>query len=174
MVETSGPGHSFLAGVCQEWEQEADHAAGLGMRVVKIRTGVVLGAGGGAVERLVSAFKSKMGGKLGSGKQWMPWIHMNDIVGIYRFALEHDITGVFNGVAPHPARNEALCEALGQVLGEPSKMSVPEFALKMMFGEMSEVLLASQKVLPEATLKSGYEFLYTDVKSALQEAVKPA
>lgn len=174
LVETSAPGDSFLAGVCQEWERAADRAMEIGLRVVKIRTGVVLGSGGGAVDRLVSAFKSKMGGKLGSGKQWMPWIHMSDSVGIYKFAVENEVSGVLNGTAPHPARNEALTEALGQVMGEPTKMTVPEFALKMMFGEMSEVLLGSQKVLPEATLKSGYEFRYTDVKSALQDAVHPS
>lgn len=173
LVETSRPGESFLAEVCQEWEREADHAAESGVRVVKIRTGVVLGSGGGAVERLVSAFKSKMGGKLGSGKQWMPWIHMSDIVGIYKFAVEHDVAGVLNGSSPVPARNEDLTAALAEVMDVSAKMSVPEFALKMMFGEMSEVLLGSQKVLPEATMKSGYDFRYTDVKMALQEAVHP-
>jgi uncharacterized protein (TIGR01777 family) len=171
LTEQSAPGASFLSGVCTEWEAEADEAAKLGIRVVKVRTGMVLGAGGGALARLVTAFKTKMGGKLGSGTQWMPWIHMADLTGIFRFAAEGDVSGVLNGTAPNAVRNEAFTEALGEAMGEPAKMTIPEFALKMMFGEMSEVMLASQRVAPEATLASGYQFQFSEVGAAVRDAL---
>jgi uncharacterized protein (TIGR01777 family) len=171
LTEQSVPGSSFLSGVCQEWEAAADEATKLGVRVVKLRTGMVIGSGGGALARLVSAFKTKMGGKLGSGSQWMPWIHMSDLTGIYRYAAEHDVSGVLNGAAPHAVRNEEFTEALAQALGEPGKLSIPEFALKMMFGEMSEVMLASQHVIPEATLASGYQFQFSEIGAAVRNAL---
>jgi uncharacterized protein (TIGR01777 family) len=170
LTEASAPGTGFLPEVCTAWEQEADQAASLGIRVTKIRTGMVLGHGGGALARLVGAFKTKMGGKLASGKQWMSWIHMADLVGLYRYAVEHDIHGAFNGTSPHPVRNEAFTEALGEAIHEPSKVTIPEFALKMMFGEMSEVMLASQRVFPEATLKAGYGYCFSDLWDALRDA----
>ena len=171
LTEQSAPGKSFLSGVCQEWEAEADSAAKLGVRVVKIRTGMVLGADGGALARMVSAFKTKMGGKLGSGSQWMSWIHMTDLTGLYRFAAEHEVSGALNGTAPNPVRNEAFTEVLGEALSEPSKMSIPEFALKMMFGEMSEVMLASQHVIPEATLAAGYPYEFAEIGAAVRNAL---
>jgi len=174
LTEESAPGSGFLSDVCQEWEKEADQAAQLGLRVVKIRTGMVVGAGGGAVNRLIPTFKAKMGGKLGSGKQWMPWIHMRDIVGIYQFAAERDVFGVLNGTAPNPVRNEEFTEAFGSALEEPWKLQVPEFALKMMFGEMADVVLSSQRVLPEATLAAGYQFRFTDIHAALNDVLKAA
>ena len=171
LTETSPVGKSFLSGVCQEWEAAADEAVKSGMRVVKVRTGLVLGANGGALARLVTAFKTKMGGKLGSGAQWMPWIHMADLTGIYRYAAEHEVSGVWNGAAPNAVRNEMFTETLAAALGEPAKMSIPEFALKMMFGEMSEVMLASQHVVPEATLAAGYQFQFSDVADAVRNAL---
>jgi uncharacterized protein (TIGR01777 family) len=172
LFETSAPGSTFLSEVCREWEQEADTAQALGLRVVKIRTGMVLGPGGGALARLVSAFKTKMGGKLGSGKQWMSWIHLADIAGLYRYAAEHEISGVLNGTAPQPVRNEEFTEVLAHALDEPGKLSIPEFALKMMFGEMSEVMLASQRVLPQATERAGFTFRFPELPAALQDAVR--
>jgi uncharacterized protein (TIGR01777 family) len=171
LTEQSARGDSFLSGVCEEWEAAADGAAKLGIRVVKLRTGMVLGAGGGALARLVTAFKTKMGGKLGSGTQWMPWIHMADLTGIFRFAAEGEISGVLNGTAPNAVRNDAFTDALGEALGEPTKISIPEFALKMMFGEMSEVMLASQHVIPENTLASGYQFQFSEVGAAVRSAL---
>ncbi len=172
LSEASAPGTSFLAEVCQEWEREADAAAASGIRLVKIRTGMVLGAAGGALARLVPAFNSKMGGKLGSGKQWTSWIHIRDIVELYRFALEREVAGVLNGTAPNPVRNDAFTEALGAALDQPAKLSIPEFALKMMFGEMAEVMLASQKVIPEATERAGFQFRFPEVAAALRDAVR--
>ena len=171
LTETSALGKSFLSEVCEEWEQEAAKAVPLGVRVVSIRTGMVLGPGGGALARLVNAFKTKMGGKLGSGKQWMPWIHIADAIELYRYALENGLTGVYNGTSPYPVRNETFTEALGDALHEPSKISVPEFALKMMFGEMSEVMLASQRVLPERTQQSGFEYRFPEISPALRDVV---
>jgi hypothetical protein len=170
LTEASTPGKGFLPEVCIEWEHAADEANSLGIRVAKIRSGMVLGAGGGALARLVNAFKTKMGGKLGSGKQWMSWIHMADLVGIYRHAIEHDVHGTFNGTAPHPVRNEAFTEALGEAIHEPSKVAIPEFALKMMFGEMSDVMLASQRVLPQNTQRSSFEFQFSEILPALKDA----
>ena len=171
LTEESTPGESFLAGVCQAWEREADQAAGLGLRVVKIRTGMVLGSDGGALKRMITAFRTKMGGKLASGKQWMSWIHLSDLVALYEFAAANQVSGVLNGTSPHPVRNEEFTEALGEALNEPSKIAVPEFALKMMFGEMAEVMLASQKVFPIATERAGFTFRFPDILAALQDAV---
>lgn len=172
LTEQSAPGNSFLSGVCREWEAEADRASAFGVRVSRIRTGMVLGSGGGALARLVTAFKTKMGGKLGSGTQWMAWIHMADLTGLYRFCAERDVSGVFNGTAPNPVRNETFTEALGEAMGEPTKISIPEFALKMMFGEMSEVMLASQRVLPVAAQAAGYEFQFPEVGAAVKNALE--
>ncbi len=174
LTEASAPGRGFLAEVCQEWEAEADIATALGVRVVKIRTGMVLGHGGGALARLVSAFKTKMGGKLGSGKQWMSWIHLDDIAGLYRFAAEQPVAGVLNGTTPVPIRNEEFTEILAATLDQPAKLSIPEFALKMMFGEMAEVMLASQRVLPKATEAAGFPYRYPGLAEALREAVREA
>ena len=174
LVEFSAAGRGFLADLCQDWEREAGAATELGVRVVKIRTGMVLGAGGGALARLVPAFQTKMGGKLGSGKQWMPWIHLSDISGLYRHAVEHDAEGVWNGTAPHPCRNEEFTEVLGNALEQPTKLSVPEFALKMMFGEMADMMLCSQKVRPQAAELAGYPFRFPEIGPALQDAVREA
>ncbi len=174
LTETSAPGTGFLAEVCREWEQEADAASTLGLRVVKMRTGFVLAADGGALARLVGAFKTKMGGKLGSGKQWMPWIQMADVAGLYRFAVERDVAGIFNGSAPNPVRNEEFTEELGKALNEPAKMTIPEFALKMMFGEMAEVTLASQRALPQAAERAGYQFRFPQIAGALEASLKKA
>jgi uncharacterized protein (TIGR01777 family) len=172
LVETSAPGRSFLSEVCREWEQEADRALDLDIRVARIRTGMVLGPRGGALARLITAFKTKMGGKLGSGKQWMSWIHVADLVGLYRYAAEHDVAGAFNGTAPNPVRNETFTDALGHALEEPTKVTVPEFALKMLFGEMAEVMLSSQRAFPEAAERAGFEFRFPEITSALQDAVR--
>jgi uncharacterized protein (TIGR01777 family) len=172
LTEESAPGTGFLAGVCQDWEHEADGASALGLRVVKLRTGMVLAHGGGALARLTHAFRTKMGGKLGSGKQWMPWVHMADLVALYQLALDSEIAGVFNATSPNPVRNEDFTHALGDAMGEPTKVTVPEFALKMLFGEMSEVLLASQRVLPKATEAAGFTFRYPEIADTLRDTVK--
>jgi uncharacterized protein (TIGR01777 family) len=167
LTEDAAPGKGFLADTCLEWEAKADLAAALGMRVVKVRTGIVLGSGGGALKEMLTPFKAGVGGKLGSGRQWMPWIHIDDIVGIFRHALESPVTGPLNGAAPGIVTNADFTAALGHALHRPTVLPAPEFALKMMFGEMADVLLASQRVVPAATEKSGYKFLFPELGRAL-------
>ena len=167
LSEASAPGTGFLADVCREWEEKADLAQALAMRVVKVRTGVVLGPEGGALKQMLPPFKAGVGGRLGTGQQWMPWIHLDDIAGIFRHALETAVSGPLNGVAPGIVTNADFTTALGHALHRPSLLPVPEFALKLMFGEMAEVLLGSQRVEPQATVKSGYAFRYPELGAAL-------
>src|SRR5207302_8860874 len=146
LTETSAFGNDYLAEVCQEWEKQAATAESLGIRVARIRTGVVLGKGGGALQKMLPPFKAFVGGKIGSGKQWMSWIHLDDLVGVIRYAMEHPLSGVVNGTAPNPATNSQFTGELAAALHRPALFPVPTFALKVMFGEMSEVLLSSQRV----------------------------
>jgi uncharacterized protein (TIGR01777 family) len=165
--ESSAPGKDFLAEVCVGWEKWADSAARLGLRVVKIRTGIVLGKDGGALAKMLPAFRLFAGGELGSGKQWMPWIHVDDIVAMYRFAIESSVTGVLNGTAPHPVTNAEFTAKLGKVLHRPTFFRVPEFALQALYGEMSEVLLTGQRVLPAAPQAVGFQWKYPGLEEAL-------
>jgi uncharacterized protein (TIGR01777 family) len=168
--ETSPAGRGFMSELCEEWEREAGRAAELGMRVVQVRTGVVLSADGGALQKMLRPFKLGLGGPLGSGKQWFPWIHIKDIVGIFRHAiLTAALTGPVNGVAPQPVTNGEFTRELGRELHRPAFLPVPEMALKVLMGEMAEVLVGSQRVVPEATLASGYEFRYPMLSEALAD-----
>lgn len=167
LTEASAPGKGFLPDICREWEEKADLAAALAMRVIKVRTGVVLGPGGGALAQMLTPFKAGVGGRLGDGRQWMPWIHIDDIVGIFLHAIESSATGPLNGVAPGIVTNADFTTALGHALHRPTLLPVPVFALKLMFGEMAEVLLASQRVLPQATEASGYHFRHPSLPDAL-------
>ncbi len=171
LTEQSGQGRGFLADVCREWEQEADGAAVLGMRVVKIRISVVLGKDGGALKQMLPPFRAGVGGKLGSGKQWMPWIHVNDLVGLLRFALEHEIAGVFNGASPEPVTNAKFTEAMSGVLHRPAIFPVPGLALKLLFGEMAQVMLSSERVLPKAAEAAGFKFTFPEIRAALRDVV---
>jgi uncharacterized protein (TIGR01777 family) len=165
--EDAAPGRGFLPDVCRQWEEKADLAQALGMRVVKVRTGIVMGPNGGALERMLPPFKAGVGGRLGDGRQWMPWIHIDDIAGIFRHAIEGDASGALNGVAPGVVRNAEFTAALAKALHRPAMLPVPRFALKLMFGEMADALFDSQRVAPRATEKSGYRFQYREVDSAL-------
>ena len=171
LTEQSGQGRGFLADVCREWEQEADGAAALGMRVVKIRISVVLGKDGGALKQMLPPFRAGVGGKLGSGKQWMPWIHVNDLVGLLRFALENEIAGVFNGASPEPVTNAKFTEAMSGVLHRPAILPVPGLALKLLFGEMAQVMLSSERVLPKAAEAAGFKFTFPEIRAALRDVV---
>src|SRR5438105_6320752 len=133
LTESSAFGNDYLSEVCQEWEQQAAAAESLGIRVARIRTGVVLGKGGGALQKMLPPFKAFVGGKIGSGKQWMSWIHLDDLVGSIRHALTHPMSGVFNGTAPNPVPNSEFTEKLASALGRPALLPVPGFALKAMF-----------------------------------------
>jgi uncharacterized protein (TIGR01777 family) len=167
LTESSAPGSGFMADVCIAWEKEADLAESLGIRLVKLRTGVVLGANGGALAKMLPPFKAGMGGKLGHGDQWMSWVHIDDLVGIIQHALENPLRGPLNGTAPKPVTNADFTKALGHALSRPAVVPMPAFSLKFMFGEMADVMLASQRVLPKAAEAAAYTFRYPALEPAL-------
>ena len=172
LSESSAPGSGFLAEVCVEWEKAADEALTLGTRVVKLRTGVVLGRGGGALARMLRPFRMGVGGKLGSGRQWMSWIHLADLIGLIEFAIaDTKVSGPLNGTAPNPATNAELTRGLAGELHRPAILPAPAFGLKLMFGEMASVLLDSQRVLPRVALDRGYRFRYPELLPALRSVV---
>jgi hypothetical protein len=169
LTEASAPASGFLAELCKEWEREAEAAEPLGIRVVRLRIGVVLGAGG-ALARMLPPFKMGVGGRLGSGKQWMSWIHIDDVAGLIRFALEQPLLqGPVNATAPNPVTNAEFTGILARALGRPAFMPVPAVALKTLFGEMSSVLLDSQRVLPRAAESAGYSFKFPELAGALNQ-----
>jgi uncharacterized protein (TIGR01777 family) len=168
--ETSVAGRGFMTEVCLEWEREAERATECGIRVVEVRTGVVLSRDGGALKKMLGPFKLGIGGPLGSGKQWFPWIHVNDIVGIFQHALVTSaLRGPVNGVAPEPATNKEFTQELARALHRPAFLPVPEAAMRVLVGEMAEVLFGSQQVLPKAALDSGYRFQYPGLAGALAD-----
>lgn len=168
--EQSTPGSDFLAGVCAAWEHEAFAAEPLGVRTVVIRIGVVLGKEGGALGRMLLPFRLGLGGRLASGRQWMSWIHLEDLVGLFARALvTGEATGVVNGVAPQPVTNAGFTAALGHALHRPALMPVPGFALRLVLGDMSTVLLASQRVRPRAAERLGFQFRYSEIGPALAD-----
>ena len=173
--ESSSMGSGFLAEVCRDWEAEADGAADLGMRVVKLRIGLVLGADGGALAAMLPVFRSYLGGRLGSGKQWMSWIDVTDLAAMVKWAVEGEVSGVVNGVAPAPVRNSEFTKTLGKVLGKPAFLQVPAAVLRTGMGEMSEMVLGSAKVIPKAASERGFEWKYPDLEAALSQccAAKP-
>ncbi len=170
LTEASPAGSGFLADVTREWEAAADGATALGMRVVKIRIGVVLGKNGGALAKMLPVFRAGLGGKLGSGRQWMSWVHLDDLAGLFRFALENDaVSGVLNGTAPNPVRNAEFTRDLAGVLHRPALFTVPGAALRLMFGEMATAVLGGQRVLPAATEGAGFRFRYPELRPALED-----
>ncbi len=167
LTESSSSGTGFLADVCVAWEAEARKARSI--RNVQCRIGIVLGEGGGALKPMVPLFQSGMGGPLGSGSQWMSWIHLDDLVGLMVWALENPhVEGVLNGVAPNPVRNREFSQTLARTLRVPALLAAPSFALRLALGEMSKVVLASQKVFPTRPLDKGFRFKYSDLNSALE------
>jgi hypothetical protein len=168
ITETSTTGADFLAELCREWEQEAGAAEALGLRVAKIRIGIALGKEGGALEKMLPPFRAFVGGKIASGKQWMSWIHVDDVVGIICHALENPVSGVLNGTSPTPVTNEKFTSELASALHRPALFPVPAFALKLIFGEMSQLLIGGQRVLPKATEAAGYRFQHPDLAEALR------
>jgi len=166
--EASLAGRGFLAGVCIEWEREALAAEALGIRVVCLRIGIVLAPGGGALARMITPFKMGAGGRLGSGKQWMPWIHVDDVVGALLHASRKvEVRGAMNAVSPHPVTNAEFTRALGRAVHRPAFLPVPKAALRLAFGEMSEILMASQRVLPRVASRTGFAFKHTELAAAL-------
>lgn len=172
LTEQSPPGGDFLASVCQEWEQQAQAAQQHGVRVVNPRLGIVLGPGGGALGKMLTPFRLGVGGRLGSGRQWMPWVHLDDVIGILLHALERDdVQGPINAVAPEPVTNRQFTKVLARVLHRPAVFPAPAFALKLGLGQFADVLLGSQRVLPAEALRSGYQFKHTDLEAALRTCV---
>jgi uncharacterized protein len=174
LTEESAPGEGFLPDVCVEWEAEARKVEDLGARVVCLRIGVVLAKDGGALEKMLTPFKFGVGGTVGSGKQWMSWIALDDLVRVIHFALENaELNGAVNTVSPIPATNEEFTKTLGKVLRRPTILPVPEFAIKMLFGEMGEtLLLQGARVLPEKLEKSGFEFKFPKLEDAMEHVLE--
>jgi uncharacterized protein (TIGR01777 family) len=169
VTEDAPPGTDFLSQLCLNWETEAKRAEPLGMRVVLLRTGIVLGAGGGALEKMVPPFKWFSGGPLGSGKQWMSWIHLDDHVALILYLIDHQqAVGPINGTAPNPERNKDFSRALGKVLHRPSWMPVPGILLRIGLGDMADMLLTGQRVVPAAAQRLGFEFRYPTLPEALK------
>jgi uncharacterized protein len=174
LTEESAPGGGFLAEVCQEWEAATHPAAEAGIRTVAIRTGVVLSREGGALAKMLPAFKMGVGGKIGDGRQWMSWIDVQDLVGAIHHILKSDLLyGPVNMVAPRPVTNAEFTQTLASVLSRPAVFPMPAFAVKLLFGEMGDtVLLGSQRVEPTQLVSSGYPFRFRDLRASLQNTLK--
>ena len=169
VTEENGPGSDFLSRVCGDWEEEAKRAEDYGLRVARLRTGIVLGKGGGALAKMIPPFKLFIGGPLGSGKQWMSWIHLEDEIDLIQFLIENpDARGAVNATAPNPVTMKEFCQTLGGVLHRPWWAPVPAFALRAMLGEMAEMLLTGQRVISAAAQKLGYSFRYPTLREALR------
>lgn len=168
--EESAPGTGFLADVCADWEAAVRPAANLGIRTAIVRIGIVLGRNGGALGKMLPLFRLGAGGRLGSGRQWMSWIHLDDLIEVFAAALADDrVSGIVNGVAPHPVTNAEFTRTLARILRRPALVPAPAFALRLALGEMSTIVLASQRVLPRAALRLGFHYRYPDLDGALAE-----
>jgi uncharacterized protein len=167
LTEISAPGTGFLADVCRAWEAEADRAAQFGLRVVKLRLGIVLGKDGGALAQMLPPFRAFVGGRLGSGKQWTPWIHVEDAAEFFVRALASGVSGVWNACSPNPVTNAEFTRELARVLRRPAVFPVPPLALRLAFGELGPRMLDSARVIPEAALKAGFAFRYPKLGAAL-------
>ena len=174
VTESSAAGDNFLASVAKDWEAESRRAEDAGIRTVLLRTGIVLSKDGGALGTMLLPFKLGVGGVVGSGKQWMSWIAMDDHVAVINYVIENEnIRGAVNAVSPNPTTNHDFTKTLGDVLYRPTFLPLPEFAVSMVFGEMGDVLLlASTKVLPKRLEDAGFEFKFPELKPALEHAVK--
>ncbi len=167
LTEDSAPGNDFLAGVCKGWEAEAQQS---GVRTVLIRTGIVLGPDGGALHKMLLPFKLGLGGRLGDGRQWMSWIHREDLVNLYLHALETEsLSGPFLGTGPNPVRNLEFTKTLGRVLGRWTILPLPRLQARIMLGKVIEVLYGSQRCRPKRTLESGFSFRYPELEPSLRE-----
>ncbi|MBI4054577.1 MAG: TIGR01777 family protein [Elusimicrobia bacterium] len=173
LIENSLPGRSFLAELCRDWEGEAQKAETLGIRVIRLRIGVVLGKEGGALTRMLLPFRLGLGGPLGSGRQWMSWIERKELADLAVYLLEEErASGAFNATSPMPVPNREFARTLAQILRRPCFFSVPAPLLKLLLGEMSCVLLDSQKVLPQKAQEIGYSFSQPRLSCALQACLK--
>lgn len=169
LTEAESAGDDFLAGVCAAWEAAAQEAEDLGVRVARLRTGIVLGRGGGALEQMLLPARLGMNGPLGSGRQWWSWIHIDDLLGIIRHTLDTQIRGPLNASSPAPVRQQQFAETLGAVLHRPSFVPAPALALRIVLGGFSAELLTSKRVLPAALQEAGYEFRFPRLRAALDD-----
>jgi uncharacterized protein (TIGR01777 family) len=170
--EGAEPGDDFLAHVTKAWEAEAAAAEKLGLRVVMVRTGVVLDRAGGALAKMLPPFRAGIGGPVAGGRQYMPWIHLDDLVGIYLAALDgDDWSGPVNASAPEPVTNKEFSKALGRALHRPAFAPVPAIALRILYGEMAEIVTAGQRAVPKRALELGYDFRHPDLNEALAAAL---
>jgi hypothetical protein len=175
LTEDASPASDFLAEVCQAWERESQSARELGIRVVNPRTGIVLGAGGGALSKMLLPFRLGLGGRLGSGRQWMPWIHLDDTVGLLLHAARHDdVTGPMNTTAPNPVTNREFTATLARVLHRPAWLLVPVLGLKLATGDFAEALIASERAVPAVAQRSGYAFKFAYLRPALESILSGA
>lgn len=171
--ESSITGDDFLAKLCNDWENQAMKAVELNIRVVVIRTGLVLDKNDGALKQLLTPFKFFVGGKLGSGNQWFSWIHIEDIMGLYLFVLENNnLLGPVNGTSPNPVPNRVFAKTLGEVINRPSIIPIPAFALRIAVGEFANNLITGQRVMPVKAINAGFEFRFPELKTALEDLVK--
>lgn len=172
LSEESGPGGDFLATVCRDWETEALRAEAFGARVVLLRTGIVLGAQGGALGKMLPIFKFGLGGKLGRGRQFMSWISLTDEIAAIRFALENEtVRGALNLTAPRPVTNAEFTATIGRVMSRPTFLRVPPFALRLALGEMAATALGSLRVLPKKLEAAGYRFAFPELEGAVRDQV---
>jgi len=170
LTEDSAPGRGFLADLCRDWEDEARKAEALGLRVILLRTGVVLGPGGGALAQMLPAFRLGAGGPIGSGRQYLPWIHLHDLVALVVAALGDDrLSGPVNGVSPEPVTSRDFARALGRALRRPAVLPAPALALRVIFGQAAEVLLSSQRVVPAALERLAFPFAFPTLDAALTD-----
>lgn len=169
LTEEASPGADFIGTLCQEWEREAAKAQDVGMRVVRLRTGLVLGPDGGALQAMLPIFKLGFGGPLGSGRQWWSWVHCDDAVGIIMHTLEKsDVSGPMNVTAPQSVRQREFAQMLGRILRRPAFMPAPMFALKLVLGELSSELLASRLAISRRAQEMGYRFRFAELEPALR------
>jgi len=172
VTEATPSGDDFLSGVCREWEREAERVSSFGAREVRLRLGVVLGDGGGSLEKMLLPFKMFVGGPVGDGRQWFSWVHLADVVGAIVWALDHPtLHGPVNVTAPEPVRFRDFAEALGRRLRRPSWLPVPAFALRLAMGQMAEVVVTGQRAVPAALIADGYSFKYSRIDDALAAVI---
>jgi len=170
LTEKSNLGNDFLANVCDVWEREAEKASEIGIRTAMLRQGIVLSDEGGALTKFLPPFKFFIGGALGNGKQWFPWIHIDDLVAIYLFIIDNaEISGAVNVVSPESLRMNEFAKTLGKILYRPSIFSVPEFTLKILIGEAASTIVSSQRVVPQKLIDKGFKFKFEKLEEALRD-----
>jgi len=172
LTEGVAAGSGFLAETCVEWERAALTAEALGVRVALIRTGMALDPRGGALQKLLPPFRMGVGGRLGNGKQWVPWIHLDDLANLYAFALENPVRGALNGAAPEPVTNADFTRALAAAVHRPAVLPIPAFAMGLLYGEMAQILFDSQRVVPNVAENMGFRFRFPQLPGALADLLK--